>query len=236
VGLNQFQKTLDANNESKFEIDHGSVTTVVTIRESRPDLVEIVFNKVDNLPTGGLQFTPYKMYMAADELESLGQFLYSQGSSLRIQKRESFVEDIYIGIKEEKEKQNNLFEIDNDHINLTRENLYRDVIDSNSIKQKMRSSKNYCERFYATLCNNVFTKNNQEDSYSWRSSGGFVADVLGQGDYLNWYCAGNEGHVDEEVIADLNQLGWSVIEDYYDNQDYMINTQMKLDGENDEQK
>lgn len=234
MSLNQFQKTLDANTECKFEIDHGSVTTVVTVRNARPDLVEIVFNKVDNQPENKLEFTPRKMYLTPDELESLGQFLYSQGSSLRIQKRESFVEDIFVGIKEEQEKQDNLFESDNDHINLSRETLYRDVIDSNIIKQKMRSSKNYCERFYATLCNNVFTKNNQEDSYSWRSSGGFVADVLGSGDYLNWYCSGGEGNVDDEVAEDLKELGWVVIEDYYDTQDYTINTQMKLDGENDE--
>lgn len=236
MGLNQFQKTLDENTESQFEIDHGSVTTVVRVNLVNKDLVELNITKCDNQPDAQLHFTPQQFFMEPCELEDLGRFIQRQGSDLRIRGTQTFMEDVRLSLSDWDEKQEDMFAVDNDHVNLQRESLYRDVSDTVAIKLKMRSSKNYCKRFYATLCNNVFAKNSQEDSYSWRASGGFVADILGHGDYLSWYCAGNEGHVDEEVLSDLKSMGWDVIEDYYDQPEYVVNTQLKLNGENDEQK
>ena len=54
---------------------------------------------------------------------------------------------------------------------------------------------------------------------------GIVADLRGEGDYLNWYCSGMggglgngdedgtlgyvpESHVTDEIKADLGSLGW----------------------------
>ena len=62
-------------------------------------------------------------------------------------------------------------------------------------------------------------------SCTWRSSGGIVAELRGEGDYLSWYCSGmgglsdyhdsgefegfvSEGRVTEEIEADLKTLGW----------------------------
>ena len=65
----------------------------------------------------------------------------------------------------------------------------------------------------------------QRWSASWRHAGGIVADMLQQGDYIDWYCSGMgeglgngdadgtkgyvpEGTVTEEIKEDLNKLGW----------------------------
>jgi hypothetical protein len=72
---------------------------------------------------------------------------------------------------------------------------------------------------------------------SWRHAGGIVADMQEKGDYCEWYCSGignneagygldgytptpdpdgrdyvPEGHVTDEIRADLLKLGWVAIE------------------------
>lgn len=45
-------------------------------------------------------------------------------------------------------------------------------------------------------------------SSSWRSSGGFVADLRDQGEnYLDFYCAGNEGRVTDEIREAMLNIG-----------------------------
>ena len=238
MALNQFKKTLDLEAYSRFEIDHGGVVTVCTVKQCADDLIQVTLTHEDRSSTDDkLEFNSHEMFMTPRQLEDFGSFLYQQGSSRRIKGSEMFMEDLMLGFKEQAEKQNTMFVSDNDHVDLTRPNLFRDIIDTETIKTKMRGSKDYCRRFYAALCNNGLIKGTYDTSYSWRSTGALVADVLGQGDYLDWYCSGNEGFVDEEVAADLKEIGWAFIEDYYDDPDYAVNTQMNIEtGEDDEQK
>lgn len=82
---------------------------------------------------------------------------------------------------------------------------------------KCKSNKKYAQNLYAALCNNTFHRNEQEWSCSWRASGELVADLIGNGSYLDWYCSGiirEEGFVEEglitsEVSGDLLNLGWA---------------------------
>ena len=83
-------------------------------------------------------------------------------------------------------------------------------------------------------------------SCSWRYAGGIVAHMCGEGDYIDWYCTGirgadltdverakmcqadidryewmnehfvSEGHVTDEIRADLQRLGWAVLDDKED--------------------
>ena len=115
-------------------------------------------------------------------------------------------------------------------------NLEYDLRASEYIVDKCRTDKIYAHHIYAALCNNDFTKNEvvpilleETWSCSWRYAGGIVADLRGEGDYLDWYCSGirdeeatetpdtnrynvGEGFVTDEVKEDLFNLGWIVME------------------------
>ena len=67
---------------------------------------------------------------------------------------------------------------------------------------------------YGALCNTQWkhTASGAEWSCSWRSAGGIVASLRGEGDYLDWYCSTGEGLVDEQVLAEIRALGWELVE------------------------
>ena len=125
--------------------------------------------------------------------------------------------------------------------------LNRDLLKSDYIVNKARIEKSYAQNIYAALCNMRWCKITGENSQitmdilkddlwscSWRSAGGIVAQLLGDGDYINWYCSGMgglngdydpegsesfeewqsrtnyvpEGTVTEEIANDFKELGW----------------------------
>lgn len=118
--------------------------------------------------------------------------------------------------------------------------LERDLLSSQWIKHKIKVSDRYAQNLYAALCNNLFQKQevwpvlaDETWSCSWRSAGGIIADILGEGDYMDWYCSGmmishpdddlldsprrhigyvREGEITEEIQQDLASLGWVPID------------------------
>jgi hypothetical protein len=121
-----------------------------------------------------------------------------------------------------------------------KDNLEYDLRSTDWILAKARASDSYAQNVYAALCNmrwqRIDTWPILADLYwscSWRSAGGVVADMLGQGDYIDWYCSGignqeagygldsytptpdpdgrdyvPEGVVTEEIRKDFQTLGW----------------------------
>ena len=129
-------------------------------------------------------------------------------------------------------------------------NLEFDLRTTDWILAKVRESRVYAQNLYAALCNNNFQKQDVwtilKDHVwgtSWRSAGGIVADMRGEGDYIDWYCSGikgedvteqsewnmltqeqqtfhresqahvGEGMVTDEIREDLARLAWSVVSD-----------------------
>jgi hypothetical protein len=111
-------------------------------------------------------------------------------------------------------------------------NLEYDLRSTEWMLNKVRDSKTYAQNLYAAMCNNEFMKldvipilKEQTWGCSWRHSGGIIADMRQEGDYIDWYCSGiknsddeddqsvPESVVTEEVEADLNKLGWIVIKE-----------------------
>ena len=112
--------------------------------------------------------------------------------------------------------------------------LETDIVASKWMAQKVIDSETYAQNLYAAVCNNVFQKNDvwpriadQYWSRSWRSAGGMIAHIRGQGDYMDWYCSGmgsglgngdetgtkgyvSESTVTEEIRQDLFTIGWLV--------------------------
>jgi hypothetical protein len=113
-------------------------------------------------------------------------------------------------------------------------NMEWDLRTSQHLCAKARSSDTYAQNLYAAMCNTEWQKHevlpilkDQTWSCTWRYAGGIVADMRGQGDYIDWYCSGirdisleqenkeldqknfvAEGHVTEEIADDLYSIGW----------------------------
>jgi hypothetical protein len=131
-------------------------------------------------------------------------------------------------------------------------NLEYDLRSTEWICQKAKASEVYAQNLYAAMCNMQWCKldttnaleilKGEHWSCSWRSAGGIVADMLEEGDYIDWYCSGirNDGYGDideakelteeqklrkeiydkfvsesvvtEEIAEDLRKLGWVPVE------------------------
>ena len=101
-------------------------------------------------------------------------------------------------------------------------NLEHDLIKSDYITNKCANSESYSQNLYAAMCNNLFYKNNEEWSCSWRYAGGVLADIRNVGEsYIDWYCSGigsshdgyvGESFVTDEIRSDLLELGWTIKE------------------------
>jgi hypothetical protein len=129
-------------------------------------------------------------------------------------------------------------------------NLEFDLRTTDWIIAKVRESRVYAQNLYAVMCNNEFQKQevwpilkDQVWSCTWRYAGGIVADMRGEGDYIDWYCSGirgedsmeqsewnmltpeqqmahkestafvSESTITDELREDLALLGWSVCQE-----------------------
>ena len=98
--------------------------------------------------------------------------------------------------------------------------LERDLFASPDIVARVRGDETFAQSLYATLCNNQFVHEkmsaDHDDEFwscTWRYAGGIVASIRdghdsGEDfmDYLDYYCSGNEGHVDP-AGSDLDPRG-----------------------------
>lgn len=79
---------------------------------------------------------------------------------------------------------------------------------------------NFPELVYSALCNRGWRRIDAEAhpvserayTCSWRHAGAVAADLAagpqGEGNYMEYYCSGNEGVVDQTVEDTLNARGW----------------------------
>lgn len=90
-------------------------------------------------------------------------------------------------------------------------NLEYDLRSTKWICDKAKAREEYAQHIYAALCNQDWQKNDvwpllkgQTYSCSWRYAGGIVADMIEQGDYIDWYCSGIKGGAGDEDLAKLS--------------------------------
>jgi hypothetical protein len=95
-------------------------------------------------------------------------------------------------------------------------NMEYDLLTTDWILEKVRSSESYAQNLYASMCNNDFIKlevvpilrqDPDKDfwSASWRYAGGIVADMRQEGDYIDWYCSGMGGLNQEYDAKETNE-------------------------------
>ena len=114
-------------------------------------------------------------------------------------------------------------------------NMEYDLRVSKELCDKAKATDTYAQNLYAAMCNNDFQKlevvpilKEETWSASWRHSGGIIADMREQGDYIDWYCSGlgdglgngdpdnvkgyvPEGYITDEIRNDLQRLGWVIV-------------------------
>jgi len=117
-----------------------------------------------------------------------------------------------------------------------------DLAQADWIVAKVRHNRIYAQNLYAALCNNLWQAQDAWEvlrdktwSCSWRGAGRIVADMQGEGDYMDWYCSGMitghpdddlgtadykiqkgfcaEGTVSQEIAQDLRAIGWRRVVD-----------------------
>jgi len=72
----------------------------------------------------------------------------------------------------------------------------------------------FAKNLYASLCNVIWKKGDEEFASSWRYAGGIVAHLRNvkaniNEDYIDFYCSGAEGTVFPEIQEILARLGWT---------------------------
>lgn len=112
-------------------------------------------------------------------------------------------------------------------------NLEHDLRSAPALLDKVRTNDTYAQNLYAALCNTQWRRDEvlhklRDDTWhcSWRHAGGIIADMRGEGDYIEWYMSGMdpmgdgpqpgsvpEGTVTAEVREDLRGLGWYEVSD-----------------------
>ena len=117
--------------------------------------------------------------------------------------------------------------------------MFEDMQSAAWFVAKVQASESYAQNLYAAMCNNHFIKRevwpmlkDETWSASWRGAGSIVAELRGEGDYMDWYCSGmgllatydekegvehmnrkqyvTEGTITDEIQADLGRLDWLV--------------------------
>lgn len=116
----------------------------------------------------------------------------------------------------------------------TNPDLEQDLLAAAWLVDKVKQRNDYAQNVYAALCNNEFQRqeiwpvlSDQRWSCTWRYAGSIVANLRGEGEYMDWYCSGSrawnldddlaDGYVSESIITeevreDLVRLGWLVCE------------------------
>jgi hypothetical protein len=92
-----------------------------------------------------------------------------------------------------------------------KDNMEYDLRSTQWILEKVRGDDVYAQNLYAAMCNMQFQKldtwpilKNERWSCSWRHSGGIIADMQEKGDYIDWYCSGIRGELDDEESKELD--------------------------------
>ena len=82
--------------------------------------------------------------------------------------------------------------------------LEEDLLCNEYMLTKVRCNESYAQNLYAALCNNEFMLydvvtilKDERWFCSWRHAGGIIADMIGEGDYMNWYCSGIKADIVE---------------------------------------
>jgi hypothetical protein len=81
-----------------------------------------------------------------------------------------------------------------------------------AFKPKMQANKDFCIDVWSALANVIWVnKDGTEFSCNFRYAGSLIVDILGRGDYMDWYCSGPYGLVSVDIAFGMQAFGWTYI-------------------------
>jgi len=74
----------------------------------------------------------------------------------------------------------------------------------------IRNNDKVCVELWSALANVDWyhPEKHLEASYSFRAAGGLIAEIKGEGDYMDWYCSGPYAEVSDRIAHALRKEGW----------------------------
>ena len=87
---------------------------------------------------------------------------------------------------------------------------------TDSLGVAMSKDEKVCVEVWSALVNMRWQHRTMPDdailvSYSFRSAGALIADIISEGDYLDWYMSGPAGEVSPQVRGALAKFGWTPV-------------------------
>lgn len=75
---------------------------------------------------------------------------------------------------------------------------------------RMKQDGDFCKQIWSSLANVTWKhkKSYIEYAESFRYAGGLIAEIRGEGDYMDWYCSGEYATVCDEIKKALAKKGW----------------------------
>lgn len=76
--------------------------------------------------------------------------------------------------------------------------------------EKIRQSDETATALWSALANVSWSHSvHGEVAYSFREGGALIAEIIGEGNYMDWYCSGPYPQVSSEIAEALSKEGWT---------------------------
>jgi hypothetical protein len=83
-----------------------------------------------------------------------------------------------------------------------------------ALGEQMKQDPELCKQVWSAMANVTWwyhkgQPDEEEFGASFRAAGGIIADIIEEGDYMDWYCCGPYSQVSDTIAEAMAQKGWT---------------------------